>query len=133
MSMLKAIRAKAQPHGAMNVVNGDIKIVEEIDTSDGRRVVTAVDTAPQGPSVRPKYKPIDPAARTQLDAETRAAAAAKANPPPSNNFDLVGDDMGASPAQRDAAAKTGRPRLYPTDADRQRAYRERQKQRNSRA
>ena len=108
-------RAKAE--APINVVNGDVKVVEEIDGGT-KQVMT--DTAPAAFGERPKFKPV----RSEADflAEQRAELA-KPAPPPSNNFDLVGDDMG----NPNRTTNGGRPRLYPNDAARQKAYRDRKK------
>lgn len=115
MGLWDVLKAAEKQH-PINVVNGDIKVVEDID---GRTVVTA-DTTPQGPAVRPKFKPMDPALADMVELIQERDAAAS----PSDNFDLVGDDIGIPIAKRGVA---GRPRLYPNDAAKQKAYRDRMK------
>ncbi len=105
MSMLKAIQ-NAKRNAPINVVNDDVKIVEEID--GGAKAVLR-DTAPP-PGQRPKFRPVQ--AQDLGDA-------------PSDNFDLVGDDIGAPAEKRNPA---GRRRLYPNNAEKQAAYRDRKAQ-----
>lgn len=119
MGMWDTLKASEKQH-PVNVVNGDIKVVEDVN---GKATVVT-DTSPRGPSTRPKFRPVDPAL-----ADTRALIQERdAAKPPSDNFDLVGDDIGDDiglpPSKRGIP---GRPRLYPSDAAKQKAYRDRQK------
>lgn len=106
---------QATPQAPTNVVNGDILVVEEIQ--GGERTVTA-DTRALPTGARPKFKPVERSEPYQPPVERQPVREA-----PSNNFDLVGDDIGAPPS----TVKPGRPRLYPTNAQRQQAYRDRKK------
>lgn len=115
MGMWDTLKASEKQH-PINVVNGDIKVVEDVNGT--ATVVT--DTSPRGASVRPKFRPVDPAL-----VDTRALIQERDEAkPPSDNFDLVGDDIGLPPSRRGIP---GRPRLYPSDAAKQKAYRDRQK------
>lgn len=113
MSMLAAIKGKEKP--PINVVNGDILVVE---TTDGGEPKVLADTRVGTNKERPKFRPIDPAARTQVVIEEPEVKDA-----PSKHFDLVGDDIGAP----QKTGKTGRPRLHPNNAAKQAAYRDRLK------
>lgn len=113
MSMLKALRATGQKSAPVNVVNDDVKIVEEID--GGAKTVVRDTTPP--PGARPKFKPVERSAIQAYSPE--------GDDTPSDNFDLVGDDIGAPAVIRNPA---GRRRLYPNDAAKQAAYRERKAQ-----
>lgn len=97
-----------------NIVNADIIVVEEINDGQSTRKVVTTDTTPQPLAVRPKFKPA-----AALPAIEQPVAQSKAAP--SNNFDLVGDDIGMPPEPK----RIGRPRLYPSNAAKQAAYRER--------
>lgn len=115
MSMLAAIKGKATV--PINIVNGDVLIVEETQTDDGNSVKVMSDTRVGANTTRPKFKPVDPAVRTALVIEEPERDA------PSKHFDLVGDDIGAPPQ----IGKSGRPRLHPNNAAKQAAYRDRKK------
>jgi hypothetical protein len=121
--MFKALKASA-PQAPTNIVNGDVLVVEEIqgagEVSAARSVMA--DTVPRaaaGP--RPKYKPVDASHVFVPPVEEEPAREV-----PSNNYDLVGDDIGAMPEpETTRRKKPGRVPLYSTNAQRQKAYRER--------
>jgi hypothetical protein len=120
--MFKALRAAA-PQAPTNIVNGDVLVVEEIqgagEVSASKTVMA--DTVPRfarGP--RPKFKPVDASHVFVPPVEEEVVREV-----PSNNYDLVGDDIGAMPEPEATRKKPGRVRLHSNNAQRQKAYRER--------
>lgn len=115
MSMLAALKGKATV--PINIVNGDVLVVEETQIGDGKTIKVMSDTRVGASNERPKFKPVDPAARTALEIEEPQRET------PSKHFDLVGDDIGAT----SNTGKPGRPRFHPNNAAKQQAYRNRKK------
>lgn len=130
MSMLKTLRAAqaAQPEAPINIVNGDVQIVELIqgagDVHAGVKVLT--DTTPRQQGPRPKFKPVDPSyAASVVDiADDIEDYRPENTAPPSDNFDLVGD-IDSKPKRNVRGG--GRKRIYATNAERQKALRDRKK------
>jgi hypothetical protein len=100
-----------------NIVNADIIVTEEIHDGTTKKTVVHADTTP-APGARVKFKPVDQRTATTAKAISEA--------PPSDHTDLVGDDIGAAPSRQPKGA-AGRPRLHSSNAQKQRAYRERMK------
>lgn len=98
-----------------NIVNADVIVVEETQDGSSTTKRTVTDTTPRA-GERVRFKPVD-----ALDHRMSAKQISEA--PPSDNFDLVGDDISAPPAARTGSA--GRPRLHSNNAEKQRAYRAR--------
>jgi len=103
----------------VNVVNDDVLIVEE--TQGGDTVVRA-DTRPQA-GERPRFKPVDPSTVVPDAPEPE-----RKHDITSDNYDLVGDDIGNPVKPKRSNPNAGRPRLYPNDAAKQAAYRARKQQ-----
>lgn len=134
MSLLAKIKGQDQP--VVAAANNDL--LEQIDPPRGAPI--------RAPSDRPSFKPVNPAVAEIIDLEDgqqiiqmkpvsfrpqdpappqRTAKRALENPsPPRDDFlDLIMDD----PPPSAAAPSAGRPRVFANNAERQKAYRERQK------
>lgn len=129
MSMLKTLRAAqaAQPEAPINIVNGDVQIVELTqgagDVHAGVKVLT--DTTPRQQGPRPKFKPVD---MSTVRAEHFVIDEDYVAPqPPSDNFDLVGDPDAVTQSAKHNPRGGGRKRIYATNAERQKALRDRKK------
>jgi hypothetical protein len=133
MTLWKTLK-DSQPQPPINIVNGDVQVVEMIQQGDSSSTKVLTDTTPaRGPRV--KFKPVDMStvraehfithedeitAPSIRSGETRGHGPAA---PPSDNYDLVGD-IDEPPAAR----RVGRKRIYATNAERQKALRDRKKQ-----
>lgn len=115
---------KAPKRAPINVVNGDVLVIEE--TQGGDTVVKADTANVRAPATgeRPRFKPVDPSTVADIAIEEPE----RKPDVPSDNFDLVGDDIGNPPSAKRNGSKAGRPRLYPNDAAKQAAYRARRNQ-----